>query len=57
MMVDNYLLHTLEAQFEQQEEDQYKKQMLSHYSEQGSVSVYTCMCSCAVVIMHQPVVS
>jgi len=37
MMVDNYLLHTLENQFEQQEEDQYKKQMLSHYSEQGSV--------------------
>ncbi|XP_065903597.1 transcription factor RFX4-like isoform X2 [Dysidea avara] len=34
MMVDNYLLHTLESQFEQQEEDQYKKQMLSHYSEQ-----------------------
>jgi len=39
MMVDNYLLHTLEAQFEQQEENQYKKQMLSHYSEQGRVSV------------------
>ena len=36
MMVDNYLLHTLEAQFEHQQETEYKRQMLSHYSESGT---------------------
>ena len=33
MMNDNYLLHTLEAHFEHLQESEYKKQMLSHYSE------------------------
>lgn len=36
MMIDNYLLHTLEAQFEHQQESEYKRQMLSHYSESGT---------------------
>ena len=36
MMVDNYLLHTLEGQFEHLQEAEYKRQMLSHYSESGN---------------------
>lgn len=42
MMIDNYLLHTLEAQFEHLQETDYKNQMLSHYSESGIVYV-TCV--------------
>ena len=41
MMVDNYLLHTLEAQFEHLQETEYKKQMLSHYSESGNSILFT----------------
>ena len=36
MMIDNYLLHTLEAHFEHLQESEYKRQMLSHYSESGT---------------------
>ena len=40
MMIDNYLLHTLEAHFEHLQESEYKRQMLSHYSESGTPILY-----------------
>ena len=64
MMIDNYLLHTLEAHFEHQQESEYKRQMLSHYSESGTpypilhVSSYThevqwCFCKIKVFIPEE----